>query len=508
MHSFPVDYGLQVHFVTHININSWTHYIAARILSNAEKKRALGRCNSFMVETIVLIAFASILISGIIIGTPLLTSLFIGLALFVGYGLWRGYSAGELAHMALSGVKTVSHVLILFAIIGMLTATWRAAGTIPFITSWSAVLVKPSTIVVTLFLICCGMSFLCGSSFGAAATAGVACFTIGEIMGANPSILGGAILSGCFFGDRCSPMSSSAALVGNLTRTNVQENIGRMMRTATIPLVLSCIAFTILGMNGSSASVTPDFNQAFSSIFTLSPVVLIPIAIVLVFSFAHVNVKKTMVVSLLSALVICVFIQHMSILEIPSLLLFGFKTTNQSIAPMVNGGGILSMFHLACIVSVASTYSGIFNGTGLLDNLRCMVKKIAERTTPFIGVLLTSIITAIIACDQVVCIMLTAQLCDGCEGSGSALALDIENSSAVIPALVPWSTSAIGILAFVGAPSTSILFALYAAFIPAWTVVLSVYERYHPEFVESKSAQLMGLKRYDDIRLVNESMAA
>ncbi|WP_028263957.1 Na+/H+ antiporter NhaC family protein [Atopobium fossor] len=461
-----------------------------------------------MIETIVLIAFASILISGIIIGTPLLTSLLIGLALFAGYGLWRGHSTQELVRMALSGVKTVSHVLILFAIIGMLTATWRAAGTIPFITSWSAALVKPSTIVVTSFLICCGMSFLCGSSFGAAATAGVACFTIGEIMGANTSVLGGAILSGCFFGDRCSPMSSSAALVGNLTRTNVQENIGRMMRSAAVPLILSCIIFAALGMSNSTATTTPNFSQAFSSTFVLSPIVLIPIVIVLIFSFAHVSVKKTMLVSLASAIAICILVQHMSILDIPSMLLFGFKTSDQTIASMVNGGGIVSMFHLACIVSVASTYSGIFNGTGLLDKLRCTVKKISKRTTPFIGVLLTAIITAIIACDQVVCIMLTAQLCDGCEGSGSALALDIENSSVIIPALVPWSTSVIGILAFVGAPSTSILFALYAILVPAWTVALSVYEYHHPEFVESKSGQLMGLNRCDDIRLVGESMAA
>ncbi|MDU5892862.1 MAG: Na+/H+ antiporter NhaC family protein, partial [Atopobium minutum] len=262
------------------------------------------------------------------------------------------------------------------------------------------------------------------------------------------------------------------------------------------------------GMSGTGASMAPDFGQKFSSVFTLTPLALIPIAIVLVFSFLHVNVKKTMIVSLMSALVICVLVQRMSILDIPSLLLFGFKTTDHAIASMVNGGGIMSMFHLVCLVGVASTYSGIFNGTGLLDNLRGMVQKIAEHTTPFIGVLLTAIITSIIACDQVVCIMLTAQLCDGCEGSNKALALDIENSSAVIPALVPWSTSVIGILAFVGAPATSVLFALYVAFIPAWTIVLSIYEHRHPEFVESKSAQLMGLARYDDVRLAKESLAA
>lgn len=457
-----------------------------------------------MVETGVLLSFAVLLITGIVIGAPLVVSLLLGLVLFLGYGLWRKHSPQELLGMSLQGLKTVQHVLILFAIIGMLTATWRAAGTIAFITSWSASLMRPVTLTVVTFFICSAMSFLCGSSFGAAATAGVACFTIGKALGAEPALLGGAILSGAFFGDRCSPMSSSAALIANLTHTDITENIGRMMRSASIPFVASALVFTLLGLSSTSNAAAPDFHTMFSTAFVLNPIVLIPIVLVLALAFMHVEVKKSMMLSLLSALVICVTLQGDSILDIPRLLIFGYVCEDPEVASMVNGGGIISMFELTCIVSIASTYSGIFNGTGLLKNLRDAIKDISVRTTPFIGVLLTSILTAIIACDQVVCIMLTSQLCDTCEGTGTALALDMENSSAIMPALVPWSTSVIGILAFTGAPTTSVLFAFYPMFIPLWTVVLSVYERKHPNFVETKPARFMGLNRNDDIRLVKE----
>ena len=45
--------------------------------------------------------------------------------------------------------------------------------------------------------------FLIGTSLGTAATMGFICVSIGKAMGINPYYLGGAVLSGIYFGDRC-----------------------------------------------------------------------------------------------------------------------------------------------------------------------------------------------------------------------------------------------------------------------------------------------------------------
>ncbi len=63
-----------------------------------------------------------------------------------------------------------------------------------------------------------GVSMLTGTAFGTAATMGVISMTSGSALGADSVILGGAIVSVAYFGDRASPMSTGALLVSELTQ--------------------------------------------------------------------------------------------------------------------------------------------------------------------------------------------------------------------------------------------------------------------------------------------------
>lgn len=55
------------------------------------------------------------------------------------------------------------------------------------------------------FLLNCLVSFLTGTSFGTAATMGVICAAIGSSLGLNQLLVGGAVLSGVYFGDGAPP---------------------------------------------------------------------------------------------------------------------------------------------------------------------------------------------------------------------------------------------------------------------------------------------------------------
>lgn len=453
-----------------------------------------------MVETVVLLTFAAVLVVGIVLNAPLLPLLAFGMLLFAGYGIHRGFRVRDVARMATVGLRGVGSVLALFVLIGALTASWRAAGTIPAITCWSANLVSPRNLVLVSFLLTSAMSMLVGSSYAAAATVGVICMTIATAMGANAAMVGGAILAGAFVGDRCSPMSSSAALVASVTNTQLFDNVRRMVRTGAVPFALSCLAFLLAGGASGGSGMAPSFAGSFVRAFNLSWVVAIPTVVVLVLSLLKTSVKKTMVASLVAALLVCVFVQHVPVAQLPAILVFGYRCQDPSIARMVDGGGIVSMLDIALIVAVASTYSGIFEGTGLLLGLRDYVSKLARHSTPFASVLLTSIATCTIACDQVVAIMLTAQLCEDTEHDGSALALDLENSTSIIPSLIPWSTSCVGIIAFVGMPMASIAWNCLAYLIPLWTLAISMYQHAHLGFTDTHTARLLGLDRRDDAR--------
>ena len=183
-------------------------------------------------ETAVLVVFAVTLIGCILAGIPILAALALGYLIFFAYTLNRGYTVRDIFGMSWKGIKTAKNILITFLLIGMLTALWRAAGTIPAIVSYCAGLMNPSVMILMAFLLNALVSVLTGTAFGTAATMGVICMTMAKAMGCNEILAGGAILSGVFFGDRCSPVSTSALLVSELTHTNIFDNIRLMVRTA------------------------------------------------------------------------------------------------------------------------------------------------------------------------------------------------------------------------------------------------------------------------------------
>ncbi len=453
---------------------------------------------SHMVETIVLVAFATMLLTGIAIGIPLWMPLLAGLALFFGYGLHDGATPRRLVSLMGEGMRSLAPILALFAIIGALTAVWRAAGTLPLVMAWSAASVRPGTLVLATFLGCVVVSFVTGSSFSAAATIGVAFMAIGRAMGADAALMGGAILSGSVFGDRCSPLSSSAMLVCELTGSDPSENLRRTALFSCVPLLVACGVYATLGLGAGAGAVVPDLASALRQGFVLSPVVAVPLVVLLALSLARVRVHLVMLASLASALGIAILVQGADPAMLVRAMLVGYASPDAAIGPVVDGGGMASMLEVGVVVLIVSAYSELFRGTGLLRGLRDVVTRVAERTTPFLGVLLTAAVTEAVTCEQFVGIMLCSEICSGCERSGKALALDIENSAVVLPVLLPWSTDSIALTAFVGAPLSSAAFAVYPVAVIGLGICLSLWQRSHPGFVASHAARPFGLEACDN----------
>ncbi|WP_302133762.1 hypothetical protein [uncultured Dialister sp.] len=244
-------------------------------------------------EIIVLCLFCLLLLGAVFFGGSLVLALFLGLLLFWCYGLCRKTAPASLLQMTLQGIMTVRNILITFLLIGVLTAFWRACGTIPAIVGGASKWISSSQVVVLTFVMNGAVSFLLGSSFATAATMGVISMIMAQGMGTSPALAGGAILGGIYFGDRCSSVSTSALLVSELTKTDIYRNIHHMFRSALVPVAGSILFYLCLGrgdMNWQSQGEIVDF----SSYFYLGLPVLLPAAAILVLGFFHVAVKKTM----------------------------------------------------------------------------------------------------------------------------------------------------------------------------------------------------------------------
>lgn len=427
-------------------------------------------------EILTLALFCAVLLICVIFDASVLYALGAGLIIFSAYALIKKHSFKSILKMIFDGMKTSKNVLIVFLIVGMLTASWRASGTIPFIISSAVKLINPNVFVLMTFLLCCGVSFLMGTSFGSAATIGVICMTMAYSMNINPIIAGGAMLSGVLFGDRCSPVSTSALLVSELTKTDIFTNIKNMFHTAAIPFVLTCIMYLILGFSAGSGGEIPDLSTMFSAEFNLHWASVIPAVVILVLSLLRVKVRYAMLASIASALIIGMTVQDTGVIDFLKTMILGFEAETAEVKHMIDGGGLVSMLKSAAIVCLSSAYSGIFAATGLLNSLKEKTVLLSKKITPFGATMVTSIFTSLIACNQTLAIILTHQLCDGNEKNSDKAAIDLENSAVVISPLIPWSIAGAVPLASSGAPTASLLAAAFLYILPIWSFITALHK--------------------------------
>lgn len=423
-------------------------------------------------EVLTIGIFCALLIICIITGKSILYALLAGLIIFSLYGKKQGYSWRQISRMALQGVWKVKNILLTFILIGMLTALWRQAGTIPAIICYTVHLIKPSTFLLMTFLLNCLISVLTGTALGTAATIGVVCATMASALGIPSWMTGGAILSGVYFGDRCSPVSTSALLVAELTETGIYTNIKNMIKSALAPFTITCILYLTVSIQLHGKTEMPDLGHAFGSEFRLSWIALLPAAVILLLSVVQAGVKIAMIASIVTAIPVCIGLQNMAFTELPELLLNGFHSTDVTVAAMLNGGGITSILKVGAIVCISSSYSGIFQATGILNGFQKMVCLLADRTKPYFAVLVTSILTSVMACNQTLAIMLTGQLCSRTEPDKLRFANNLEDSAVIIAPLVPWSIACAVPLTAAGAPGYSVLFAVFLYLLPLCDLVL------------------------------------
>ena len=429
-------------------------------------------------EYVVLGIFSLFLFICLFFDITILYALLGGLLLFTLHGIRQGFSLREIVRFAYSGIRTVRHILLTFILIGIMTALWREAGTIPTIVCHSTSWISPPAFLLMTFLLNCLISVLTGTAFGTAATMGVICAAMGASLGVSPFLTGGAILSGVYFGDRCSPISTSALLVSALTGTNIYTNIKGMIRSAVVPFAMTCAVYAAVGYITTVHSDIPNLSAVFAA-FDLSWLTVLPAVVLLALALLRVNVKLAMTASISAAIPICLFVQHTPMTALPSLIVWGYTSQDPEIASMLSGGGIVSMLTVAAIVCISSAYSGIFRQTGLLTGIKTAVSRLAYRTTPFASALVTSVMTGMIACNQTLTIMLTDQLCRDTDRDSSRFAITLEDTAVVIAPLVPWSIAAAVPLTSVGAPPDSVLFACFLYLLPIWQCITASRTRSH-----------------------------
>ena len=387
--------------------------------------------------------FLAGVVACLVLGRSLIWALLLGLALFSLLGLKKGFTPRQLAAMAWHQGRDSLIVVPVFLLIGMVTALWRASGTISFFLYYGLEGLRPASFLLVAFLLSAVLSFALGTCYGVTGTAGVVLITLARSGGVDLAVTAGAILSGAYFGDRCSPMSSCATLVAACTGTELYKNVREMLRTALLPTLLTVLAFGVLSRMNPIQRMDSAVLSALRENFDLHWTVLLPAVLMLVLPLAKVPVKWAMAASAATAFILTVALQGLPVPEALRTAILGYAPRQAELAGILSGGGLVSMVTSGAVVFITSLYAGILEGIDALAPAKNWVERLSRRVGLFPAAVLVSTAVVSVFCNQAVMVMIDAQLlADSYEARGASrteLAMDIANSGVTIAGLVPWS---------------------------------------------------------------------
>ena len=459
-----------------------------------------------MALLIAFLVFLFSMVAAIFTGYSMIIALLVGLAAFSAAAVSKGFGFRELCSMALDGAKGSLIVIEVMCVIGFVTASWRVSGTITIFVYYGMKIITPSLFLIIAFLLSCLLSYALGTSFGVAGTVGVIFMTLARSGGVDPVITAGVLMSGVYFGDRGSPVSSSANMVAGITGTKIFDNVRLMMKTAVVPFVLTLTVYVVLSLTNPISHVDGTLVASFEEEFVLSVWAFVPAVVMLVLPLLKVSVLISMGLSIMCAILTAWLVQEVPIFEVLKICIFGYQSQGEGLGAILNGGGLVSMLEIVFILLISSSYSGIFSGTGLLDELQEKLSRACTRFGRFTVMLMMSIGTAAVFCNQTIATLMCCDLlkkpymevgrdadasaaaadtadqarcavppADGStvsDASMTELAIDMENSVILIACFIPWSIGCSVPLSFFGADFHSLPFAIYMYAVPIFWLLM------------------------------------
>lgn len=415
------------------------------------------------------VVFIIAMVISLITNTTMIIGLFVGLIAFALVAHHRGFKYKEIFDMAYGGVKESLIVIEVMAIIGLITAVWRSSGTIAFFVNYGVEIITPSLFLVIAYLLSTVLSYALGTSFGVAGTVGVIFMALARSGGVDEMLTAGVIMSGIYFGDRGSPVASSAVLVASCTKTKLLDNVKLMMRTALVPLLMTLGIYIVFSINNPIQQVDVSVLGALREGFVLSWWEVVPAIVMLVLPFLNVSIMWSMTASIITGGAITLIIQKMPVWDFAKTLILGYDVDGP-LGQIINGGGLVSMLEVVGILILSSTFSGIFSETKMLDSILGGLEKMMMKAGRFPVSILVSLASVVVFCNQTIATMICKDLMyvpyERTGGNNQELAIDMENSVILLSAVVPWALACTVPLTFMGATYGAMKYAYFIYLVP------------------------------------------
>lgn len=218
----------------------------------------------------------------------------------------------EYWNAALGGIgsSTSVSIVVILLVIGMFTKLMAVSG-VSYGFVWLAYKIGMKGGIFTgfTFLASCLITTATGSSIGTLSTVFPILYPAGILMGGNPAVLSGAILSGAIFGDNLAPISdvTIASTTNQRFRTkegnaDIAGTVGYRLKYALTAGAISFVFFVVLGGGGTTQNGAEEILQA-----NMNPrglIMLLPVICLLLVSIKTQNIFKAVTTGLVSGIII------------------------------------------------------------------------------------------------------------------------------------------------------------------------------------------------------------
>jgi Na+:H+ antiporter, NhaC family len=396
----------------------------------------------------------------------------------------NGHTVASVADAAVGGVASAVGAVFILLAVGSLIGTWNMAGTIPTIVDYGIRLVSPTWFYLAAAVVCALVGTVTGSSWTTAGTLGVAFVGMANVMGLSEAVAAGAVICGSYFGDKMTPLSETTVLVPKLVGggLTVGQHVRNMFWTAGPALGISLVIFLLLGLNAEpEAAISTDAaREALGSVFNISAVNLLPLALLVVFAVLKFPPFLSILGSALVAGILAPFTQHDAVsgfVNEPGLNSFatgvkaifaamatGFVSDSgvEQVDQLFSRGGMASLLTTIWLVLGALSFAAVMEHAGFLQRLlQPIVSRVRRRGSLILAVNGSGIGLNVIAGDQYVADVLPARMYRN-EFAQRGLAPEVlsravEDSGTVTSVLVPWNTCGAYISGVLGVSTASYL---------------------------------------------------
>ncbi|WP_411682508.1 Na+/H+ antiporter NhaC family protein [Clostridium thailandense] len=415
---------------------------------------------TYIILIFTLISIISCVILKIFLFYGFLVSIIIASCLFIK----SGFSIIELFNMIKQGLCECKSLFILIALIGAMISVWVSSGVVPTMLYYGLKYMKGVNFLFAAFILTSIVSIFMGTAFGVISSIGIALLGLAKIFGIPSFILLGAVVSGAFMADKCSPISSLFNLTLESIRINYKEALISILKTLLPTYFISGLLYYFIGKKYSVSlanSHVDNFISAINGNFVISPLLLLlPISIIIM-SFLGMKMIKSVSIALIAGIIVSIGLQKANFNDVIAAMLNGYRSTTSSVElnSVLVSGGIVSMISVLLIIAGAVSLSSIFQGTGLIMPIikRITIKIKSNEELVLKTGFISSVLTAV--SDQSVGIIVPGKfLADKYTELGiknSILARTITDTGTIIAPLIPWNVNSLFIFVTTGIPTVA-----------------------------------------------------